>query len=229
MSHRPGGLQEEQRRSAFTGPVRAASGAWRRPERPQGLPRAGRTARARGRGRVGAPPAHAAPGEGSAPGGWASDLPAVANCVAGRGTALILSTDERAHWLHLRQAHLKKKGTRSLLCDAPSSKSTRWPHKITDGSFDGATGAAVIHLGKRKRPGKRKKAGATPRPFYSTGLGDAARCVRQKELRGRHTHFALAAAVSRTATAAVDNTSFAASVVVEKVRKPASCTSFADD
>ena len=57
-------------------------------------------------------------------GGWASDLPAVANCVAGRGTALILSTDERAYWLHLRQAHLKKKGTRSLLCDAPSSKST---------------------------------------------------------------------------------------------------------
>ena len=50
---------------AFTGPVRAASGAWRRPERPQGLPRAGRTARARGRGRFGAPPAHAAPGEGS--------------------------------------------------------------------------------------------------------------------------------------------------------------------
>ena len=68
LSHRPGGLQEEQRRSAFTGPVRAASGAWRRPGRPQGLPRAGRTARTRGRGRFGAPPAHAAPGEGSARG-----------------------------------------------------------------------------------------------------------------------------------------------------------------
>ena len=65
---------------AFTGPVRAASGAWRRPGRPQGLPRAARTARARGRGRVGAPPAHAAPGEGSAPGGWASDMPAVGMC-----------------------------------------------------------------------------------------------------------------------------------------------------
>ena len=55
-------------RSAFTGPVRAASGAWRRPGRPQGLPRAGRTARTRGRGRFGAPPAHAAPGEGNARG-----------------------------------------------------------------------------------------------------------------------------------------------------------------
>ena len=146
---------------------------------PQGLPRAGRTARARGRGRVGAPPAHAAPGEGSARGGWASDLLAVANGLAGPHAELILSTDERACWFHSRPAHLKKKGTRSLLRDAPSSKSTRWPHKITDGSFDGATGAAVIHLGKRKQPGKNTKAGATPRPFYSTGLGDAARCVRR--------------------------------------------------
>ena len=61
----PSGYCTAGARSAFTGPVRAASGAWRRPERPQGLPRAGRTARARGRGRFGAPPAHAAPGEGS--------------------------------------------------------------------------------------------------------------------------------------------------------------------
>ena len=45
----PSGYCTARARSAFTGPVRAASGAWRRPERPQGLRRAGRAARARGR------------------------------------------------------------------------------------------------------------------------------------------------------------------------------------
>ena len=54
---------------------------------PQGLPRAGRTARARGRGRVGAPPAHVAPGEGSARG-------------AGPPTCLRRSKTEEGRGLH---------------------------------------------------------------------------------------------------------------------------------
>ena len=129
LSHRPGGLREEQRRSAFTGPVRAASGAWRRPERPQGLPRAGRTARARGRGRVGAPPAHAAPGEGSAPGGWASDLPASLKYGGGRRLAVPGALDERACQKFCPPRPMGKKGTRSLLLRCSSSKSTRRPPK----------------------------------------------------------------------------------------------------
>ena len=47
-------------------------------------------------------------------GGWASDLPAVANCVAARGGEMSGSTDAGAYWLHSRQAHLKKKGTRCI-------------------------------------------------------------------------------------------------------------------
>ena len=114
---------------AFTGPVRAASGAWRRPERPQGLPRAGRTARARGRGRVGAPPAHAAPGEGSAPGGWASDLPA---SLKYGGGPVLCSTGwrpGRAYQKFCPPRPMGKKGTRSLLLRCSSSKSTRRPPK----------------------------------------------------------------------------------------------------
>ena len=127
MSHRPGGLQEEQRRSAFTGPVRAASGAWRRPERPQGLPRAGRTARARGRGRVGAPPAHAAPGEGSAPGGWASDLPA--SLKYGGGPVLCSAgwRPERAYQKFCPPRPMGKKGASLLLLAGGGKTSRRTP------------------------------------------------------------------------------------------------------
>ena len=51
-------------------------------------------------------------------GGWASDLPAVANGVAGRRLAVPEALDERAYWLHSRPAHLKKKGTSLLLLAA---------------------------------------------------------------------------------------------------------------
>ena len=51
-------------------------------------------------------------------GGWASDLPAVANCVAARGGEMSGSPDAGACWWHFLPAQLKKKGTRSLLRDA---------------------------------------------------------------------------------------------------------------
>ena len=114
---------------AFTGPVRAASGAWRRPERPQGLPRAGRTARTRGRGRVGAPPAHAAPGEGSAPGGWASDLPALGNSGLVPEQPTSMRWCARAYQQGFRGTPLGKKGTRYTPPRCSSSKSTRRPPK----------------------------------------------------------------------------------------------------
>ena len=55
--------------------------------------------------------------------GWASDLLAVAMCVAGRRLAVPAALDERAYWLHSRPAHLKKKGTRYTLFRCSSSKS----------------------------------------------------------------------------------------------------------
>ena len=44
-------------------------------------------------------------------GGWASDLPAVGNCVAGRGLRSARWRFGCAYWLHFLPAQLKKKGT----------------------------------------------------------------------------------------------------------------------
>ena len=83
-----------------------------RPHRPG--PRAGPVRR---------PPAAGGAGGGERAGGWASDLPAVANCVAGRRLAVPEALDERAYWFCSRPAHLKKKGTRYTLFQCSSSKS----------------------------------------------------------------------------------------------------------
>ena len=63
-------------------------------------------------------------------GGWASDMPAVANCVAGRGLRSILWRFGCAYWLHLRPAQLKKKGTGSLLLRRPQYASSVSPPYI---------------------------------------------------------------------------------------------------
>ena len=60
-------------------------------------------------------------------GGWASDLPASLKYGGGRRLAVPEALDERAYWLHSRQAHLKKKGTSLLLLAAGGKTSRRTP------------------------------------------------------------------------------------------------------
>ena len=74
-------------------------------------------------------------------GGWASDLPAVVNHRRGPHAELILSADERARANGCPPPSRKKKGTGSLLRDAPSSKATGRPQK-SEKSFALATNAS---------------------------------------------------------------------------------------
>ena len=63
-------------------------------------------------------------------GGWASDLPAGADCQLVRHWPVPAALDEGACWLHLRPAQLKKKGTGSLLLRRPQYASSVSPPYI---------------------------------------------------------------------------------------------------